>query len=173
MINKNFQQYIYIYILSIITSLSLVALFNLIVDPLYIFRLVEIEGFNAYKPKIDTSGMRTTKSIDVTKKDYDTLILGNSRAFNGLDPLAPPLSKKSAYNAGLNSSNMYEIHKVFQLALHNKNIKTIIISLDFFTFSDHKQVSGDFRTSRFATKYFLLLNFNRLISFQNLQYSNN
>ncbi|MGD1804386.1 hypothetical protein ACP6PL_02940 [Dapis sp. BLCC M126] len=62
--------------------MSLVALFNLIVDPLYIFRLVEIEGFNTYKPKIDTLGMRTTKSIDVIKKDYDTLILGTSRAFN-------------------------------------------------------------------------------------------
>ncbi|MGD1804387.1 hypothetical protein ACP6PL_02945 [Dapis sp. BLCC M126] len=39
------------------------------------------------------------------------------------------------------------------------------------TFSDHKQVSGDFRTSRFYTKYFLLLNLHRLISIQELEYS--
>ncbi|MEB3342989.1 hypothetical protein [Okeania sp.] len=112
-----------------------------------------------------------TKSIDVAKKDYNTLILGTSRAFNGLDPLADILTEKSAYNASFNSSNIYEMHKVFQLSLHNKNLKTIIISLDFFAFSDHKQVSGDFRISRFATKYFLLLNLHQLISLQNFQYS--
>ncbi|NEN88840.1 MAG: hypothetical protein F6K48_07865 [Okeania sp. SIO3H1] len=171
MTNKNFKQYIYIYILSIITNLSLVALFNLIVDPLYIFRLVEIEGFNAYKPKIDTLGMRTTKSIDVTKKDHDTLILGTSRALYGLDPLAPSLINKSTYNAGLIATNMYEIHKVFELALQNKNLKTIIISLDFLAFSNHRKLNLDFNTSRFATKYFLLLNVHRLISLQNFGYS--
>ena len=171
MTNKSFTQYIHIYTLSVVTTLSLVALFNLIVDPLYIFRLVKIERFNADKPKIDVSGMRVTKSIDVIKKDYDTLILGSSRALYGLDPLAPSLINKFTYNAGLIATNMYEIHKVFELALQNKNIKTIIISLDFLTFSNHRKLNLDFNSSRFATKYFFLLNLHRLISLQNFEYS--
>lgn len=115
--------------------------------------------------------MRTTKSIDVIKKDYDTLILGSSRALAGLDPLAPNLIHKSTYNASLTATNMYEIHKVFELALQNENLKTIIISLDFLTFSDKRMFNRDFHTSRFATKYFWLLNLHQLISLQNFEYS--
>lgn len=145
----------------------LIILSNLIIDPQAIFRLVEIEKINSQKPLINQSGLRKLKSIEIERGDYNTIILGTSRVAHGLHPLSFQLSDK-VYNAGLDGSNMYEISQVFHFSRHVQPLKSVILGLDFASFSGNNRVRGDFELSRFAGKSKYEIYFASLFSSQQL-----
>ena len=66
--------------------LLLVAGFNILVDPYGLFRLVDAPAFNATKPTSGAHGAMV-KAYQVLRVDPAGLILGNSRAEVGFDPL--------------------------------------------------------------------------------------
>ncbi|MGK7884101.1 MAG: hypothetical protein AB4057_05670 [Crocosphaera sp.] len=125
---------------------------NLIIDPHRIFRILEIDNVNRQKPLMGSGGLRKVKSIEIEKGDYDTLIIGTSRAMEGLDPLSSLWRSKKVYNAALSKSNMYEISQVFNFANEVQPIKSVILGLDFLSFSGEHRVDGNFDSSLFANK---------------------
>ena len=141
---------------------------NLIIDPHRIFRMVEIDNINGQKPVMGNGGLRKVKSIEIEKGDYDTIILGTSRAMEGLDPLSSLWPSKKVYNAALSKSNMYEIGQVFQFSYQVQPIKSVVLGLDFLSFSGQPRVDGDFNLSQFAGKSKNEIYFKSLFSSQQL-----
>lgn len=125
-------------------------LFNVIVDPEGRFSLVDIPGFNHEKTEAMESGGRAVKSRALEQGHYDTLILGSSRVENGISPRHVALETRRVYNAGLSSTNLYEIYQVFTFARNTHELKTVILGLDFLLFSGEQSVAGDFTNSQFA-----------------------
>ena len=141
---------------------------NLIIDPHRIFRMVEIDNVNEQKPRMGSGGLRKVKSIEIEKGDYDTLIIGTSRAMEGLDPLSSLWPSKKVYNAALSKSNIYEINQVFQFSNEVQPIKSVVFGLDFLSFSGKPRVDGDFNLSLFANKLKPEIYFKSLFSSQQL-----
>lgn len=165
------KSYLKTYFWLLVPSLLAVAGFNLIVDYQNIYRLVNIAGFNQEKQLIHKTGMRRTKSIDLARGNYDTLILGNSRVNRGINPDSKVFANNSVYNAGLNSANIYEIYQVFKYAQKHQNLETIVLGLDFESFFNLKQNKADFQQSGFANKNVYLSSWNSLFSWQTVKYS--
>jgi hypothetical protein len=139
-------------VLSIAGFLSIV-FFNLFVDPEGRFSLLEIQGINSEKPlrdkKISKYGLRLSKMMDIESGNYNTIILGSSRAIVGLDPLHPAFDSSSVYNTGLPGISMDEIYTIFQFSHQKLDLDKVIIGLDFESFSsnfsDRKKVEEDFQ----------------------------
>ncbi|MDJ0730781.1 MAG: hypothetical protein QNJ33_12385 [Crocosphaera sp.] len=146
----------------------LMILTNIIIDPHRIFRILEIDNINDQKPVMGSGGLRKVKSIEIEKGDYDTIILGTSRAMEGLDPLSYLWPSKNVYNAALSKSNIYEISQVFQFSHQVQPIKSVILGLDFLSFSGDNRVDGDFNLSLFADKSKPEIYFKSLFSSQQL-----
>ena len=164
---KLFQSYIKKYMMIFFGGLLLVGSFNFIVDPQKIFAVVDIKGFNHEKPFITTGGMRKLKSLEIERGNYDTILLGTSRTEVALYPLHPAFKSSLVYNAGLSGTNMFEIYKVFQFTKNNTKKSTVILGLDFLTFSNKRNVSGNFNDSRFANKNIFSIYIDGILSMKN------
>src|SRR4051812_32801080 len=57
--------------------------FNALVDPFDMYRFVDIEGFNSYKPAV-YNRVRLYKAFDLRRARAQTVILGTSRTHVGL-----------------------------------------------------------------------------------------
>lgn len=161
------QSYIKNYMMIFFVGLLLVASFNFVVDPQKIFAVVDIKGFNHEKPFIKDGGMRKLKSFEIDRGNYDTILLGTSRVIRGLSPLHPAFNSSLVYNLGFPGTNMLEIYKVFQFTKNNTKISTVILGLDFLTFSNKRTVSGDFNDSRFAHKNIFSIYIDTILSMKN------
>lgn len=119
----------------ILVSVSL----NLVVDPYGIWRLFEVEGFNAAKSeRRDQAHM--FKAVDLIRDPPDVLILGSSRVAYGLDPGHPALATIGrAYNAALPGGNIGVIRLYLEHAVSNggSGPRAVILGLDFFDFNDY------------------------------------
>ncbi|MDJ0536372.1 MAG: hypothetical protein QNJ70_28435 [Xenococcaceae cyanobacterium MO_207.B15] len=121
-------------------------------DPYGDFRLINIQGINTEKILADSGGERRSKANDITYSEYDTIILGTSRALRTLDPNHPVFKNRKAYNLSLRGSNIYEIYQVYNYARKKQALKTVVFPLDFLTFTDNRTVSGDFKSSHYSKK---------------------
>lgn len=80
--------------------LLVVGVFNFFVDPYGLFRVVDQSGFNRIKPKAGAQG-ETMKAYQVLRVQPQGLILGNSRAEVGFDPMHPGWAARPVYNLAL------------------------------------------------------------------------
>lgn len=163
------RRYTRLYLSGFVSCLLLAAAFNSVIDPQGIFRLVTLERFNKEKPLIEKEGVRKTKSIDIERGEFTTLLLGTSRTFGGLNPEHPEFAAGAAYNAGLPETNLYEIQKVFDFSLQHLPLQQIILEVDFTTFSDERTVDADFNDSRFANKVIWLSSLDSLLALYQLK----
>ncbi|MDJ0746376.1 MAG: hypothetical protein QNJ32_23845 [Xenococcaceae cyanobacterium MO_167.B27] len=150
--NLSFKTYSISYIISLGLLLASVFIFNIAIDPYGDFRLINIQGINTEKILADSGGERRSKANDITYGEYDTIILGTSRALRTLDPNHPVFKNRKAYNLSLRGSNIYEIYQVYNYARKKQALKTVVFPLDFLTFTDKRTVSGDFKSSQFYLK---------------------
>ena len=118
-----------------------VAVFNLVVDPYGLFRLVDRPGFNSIKPKAGTHGAMA-KAYQVLRVQPRGLILGNSRAEVGLDPEHPawPQNARPVFNLALPGTGTQTTLNYLQHALANsKNagvpkLELVVWGIDFMDF---------------------------------------
>ncbi len=133
-----------------LTLVCLPPLLTGVVDPSGVFQWIDVAGFNREKTKLMSAGAREAKSLALLRGEFDTLLLGSSRSFIGLDPESPVLGDRSAYDASLGAVNMCELYYVFDYALRHQRLRTLIFSVDFLSFSGMATVGGDFRQSGFG-----------------------
>ncbi|NEP78082.1 MAG: hypothetical protein F6K17_04825 [Okeania sp. SIO3C4] len=138
------NSYLKKYFILTASTLLLLSGFILLVDPHYIFPVVNVKGFNQKKPFIYLGGMRETKSIDLESGVFDTILLGTSRTNQGIKLDHSVFNDKSAYHTALDGANFYEIYKVFEFANKHNHLKTAIIALDFFCFENGKKATEQF-----------------------------
>lgn len=145
--NRNTKETAYIKVLAATVFLfyCLVVSINLKIDP----RGMLVSGeFN--KEIYFSAQPRVEKSIRILNNNYDTIILGSSRAEVGIDPKSEILIGKSTYNLGLSATNMYEICSVFDfLVRQEKEPDTYIIGLDFLMFTTNREYHPDYNNSAF------------------------
>ncbi|MEE8575032.1 MAG: hypothetical protein V3T30_06425 [Thermodesulfobacteriota bacterium] len=149
---KQYRSFTVAYFVLFIGFIVAVAVFNVVADPAGIYNYVDIEGFNTEKTAIMDGGGRRDKAQAIKSGNFDTIILGTSRAELGLNPLGPAFKGSRAYNGSLPGSHFFEIEKVFSFAADQSELKRAVLSLDFFTFYEESTGKGDFAQSGFAGK---------------------
>ena len=131
------------------TPMAAVGLFNVALDPYGVFNSPKIAGINQSKPRKGNSD-RLFKAADIIRLKPATLLVGSSRVRQGLDPTYAALKdKQPAYNLGLNGANPYEQLRYLEHAIaNNKNLKTVIIGIDFFMFNGYNENQPGFTEDR-------------------------
>lgn len=113
-----------------------VILFNWLVDPLDIYRVIRIEGVNAYKTTYK-SYARVAKPLQIERNRYQRLALGSSRTEIGIPVYGTAWDRmgEPGFNAGLNGANVDTLYAVFHHALQVTDLRDIVIGLDFGMFN--------------------------------------
>ena len=123
-------------------TVLLVALFNILIDPYGLFRIVSIPNINAEKPAV-TLELRMAKAHFVHYLKPHTIIFGTSRAEMALDPEHHILTAQgnSAYNMAMAGSGLYEVFRTLQHAFYasDKKLKQAVIGLDFLMFNANRE----------------------------------
>lgn len=122
-------------------SLVAVAVFNLLVDPYGLFRIVDKPGFNKLKPKAGAHGPMV-KAYNVIRVQPRGLIVGNSRAEVGFDPehVDWPAKAKPVFNlalpgTGTSTTVQYLKHVLVNADNSAVSKPTVIVwGLDFMDF---------------------------------------
>lgn len=133
----------------LLLGLALVGTVNLVVDPRFVFGLVDRPGFNHYKDDLNEAARRF-KSARLATRRYDAIILGTSRGELSLDPEHPAFDGRPTFNACLPGTNMHEIHRVFHYAAERQDLQLVVLSLDFLAFTTRRDATGDYEQSGFA-----------------------
>ncbi len=132
-------------------GLFLTAAVNVIIDPAYIFKIMDKEGINHSKTEIMRGGGRRDKAMALKLGVFDTVILGSSRAEVGIDPESPVFGASKVYNAALPFTDIFELYNVFKFVKKKPEVKRIIIGLDYPLFTASlSDGRADFNLSLFA-----------------------
>ncbi|MDG4476296.1 hypothetical protein [Thiovibrio frasassiensis] len=125
--------------------------FNLVVDPFDIFRVISISGVNTNKI-MASKNMRMHKAYAVVRKKPRSIILGNSTAEAALAPEHAGFTNGPVYNLAIPGATMYEILRNFEHAQATRRLHTVLLSLDFSSFEIYPvQQQGDFNEERLTT----------------------
>ena len=97
------------------------------------YRLVDLEGFNAYKPAVDHR-VRLVKAYDVRRLRPQGIILGTSRSHLGLrpshegwDPAAKPV-----YNLAFDGATTKEMYQYLLHAHAMRPLRQVVLGLDTY-----------------------------------------
>jgi hypothetical protein len=102
--------------------------------------------YTAIKPS-QREFARIFKPIDALRRPYDGIILGASPELVGLDPNDPALIDAGyhLYNLALVGERPYEMAELAQLAFKSRDIKLVVIGLEFQFYNVSPSASGDLR----------------------------
>jgi hypothetical protein len=110
-----------------------IASMNFVVDPFGMYRLVDLAGFNAYKPAVDHR-VRLVKAYDVRRLRPQGIILGTSRSHLGLrpshdgwDPAARPV-----YNLAFDGATTKEMYRYLLHAHAMRALRQVVLGLDTY-----------------------------------------
>lgn len=177
MVKKNsslqeYQLYLKLYFFMLLFSLSLVSIFNIIIDPYQYFLTQKIVGLNATKPEYEKHIM-LSKAAEAKQIKAKTILLGSSRIMSGLDSShAVFKDSKTVYNLGLPGTNMYQSLQYFKHALHfQKDIEQVIIGIDFFMFNEYLENLDSYDETRLKKKLVIRDLINTSLSLNALQAS--
>jgi hypothetical protein len=115
----------------------LISLLNLIVDPFWYYRIIEIPGFNQVKSKFQFYE-REYKPLILDKENPQAIILGSSYSEIGLDPMHPALTKNGfkTYNFGMINAEWNVIYCNFHFAIQRNPIRKIILGINVVDLSE-------------------------------------
>ncbi|HQR21896.1 MAG TPA: hypothetical protein PLE54_13170 [Burkholderiaceae bacterium] len=108
-----------------------VGLFNLVVDPYWYFRAVEIVGFNQIKQHA-SGNERLVKPALVNRLRPEAIILGNSVAEIGLPPTHRGFTNNgtlSSYNLALPGASWNEIYCLAMFTMRQTGVKRLVIGI--------------------------------------------
>lgn len=127
------------YIITILIGLFLFnILFNIAIDPFYIFKTPIIKGFNEIKPDLKKQE-RLTKILEykINKNKFNTLFFGSSRVDYGIDSCyCNKYTGNNTFNFAIKGTGITETaNYIKSVVKKNKNLKNIFVGVDFFAFS--------------------------------------
>lgn len=118
-----------------------VTAFNVVVDPLHLLPADGIPGVNSVKPALHNHD-RVYKTVAITWRRPQAVILGSSRTNQALDPGHPAFGGVPAFNLSVDGTNIHEMRALFEHALATGNVKTAVVELDMRFFDDWNIGSG-------------------------------
>ena len=146
MMRRPFRKFVKDFMLVAGVSLTILAAFNIMVDPYRTFDILNVPRLDACK---SSRGGRIAKAEQLLHGTWDTVILGNSRVDAGIDPANPAWGSRRVFNCGLTGLNFIEEAKVVEFLETVTKPKTIVLCIDFFHFQDGGGISEEFPFSRF------------------------
>lgn len=158
--NRSYKRYVSFLTLFILAPGFLLALFNVIIDPYYVFGSPDISGINKVRPYYELH-LTVTKPYQLRRLKPQAVILGSSRAEVGLDPNHSGWGDLVAFNFAKPASTSYETMLAFLHAQESGGpLRQAVAGLDFFSFNiffkmdsvtDERRFSGNFEAglSRF------------------------
>ncbi len=132
-----------------LSTLTLVLLVNLIVDPYDLYQIARLKGVNVLKPAFRKHS-RMSKAAAVVRHKPSAIVLGSSRAEYGLDPAHPGWSVRPVYNLAISGANIYETRRYLEHAHAVSTLKQLVLGLDFFMFNGAKPNIANFSAKRLA-----------------------
>jgi hypothetical protein len=127
------KKYITILLAALMALIAAVVSFNVIVDPYGMFRMVEMEGFNAQKPAI-YNRIRLSKAYDIRRIKPRTIILGTSRTHLGLRPSHPAWGSEArpVYNLAFDGATTKEMYYYLRHAQAVHPLQQVVLGLDVY-----------------------------------------
>lgn len=128
-------------VLLTISAIILIAGFNYIVDPYFIYTSLDKSNFS---PEV-ISHSRLTKAWRVLDIQPEAVSFGSSRTETGISPAHPKWhpNLRPKYNLAFSGANIEEIATYFEHAVVGTPIKEAIIGIDFFMFDANKPANID------------------------------
>jgi hypothetical protein len=128
----------------------LVVGFNWLKNPYGIYNSPKIIGINSNKPEFGKYPLMA-KAYAIRKIKPEAVVLGSSRADTGIDPTHPGWGYRPVYNLALRGGHMYQIFRYFQSANAIKQLKQVILSVDFFSFNAEFEEKIGFSEGRLSS----------------------
>lgn len=118
-------------------ALITVGLFNALIDPLAMFRFVDLPSLNRYKPAIYPQA-RIAKAYEVRRIAPKGLILGSSRTHVGLRPSHEGWHSEATpcYNLGFDGATTKEMYLYLRHAQSVAPLKQVVLGLDTWQLTD-------------------------------------
>ena len=154
---SNFHFYNLLLLIFVSLPVTGVGVINWLIDPQDVFNTPNYLGINNVKPDKDKND-RLFKAIDITRIRPKIIIVGSSRAKQGINPEYTVFDQSAGvYNLALNGPNFYEVRKYIEHAIYNQpDIKEIVLGIDFFMFNAHIDNQPTFSESRLEKKHLTL-----------------
>lgn len=128
------QHYLRNLILSGTATFVSLLVFIILADPYGIYGTPVWRGLTADKYHMNKFE-RVIKSVMVSHRRPVVIILGSSRAAVGLRPAFFKGEAGNVYNFAFNAASLDEIESAYHHASRASNIRTVIIGLDYFSFT--------------------------------------
>lgn len=132
--SESFRSYSVKMLSAAASILLLVGVFNWLVNPLLRFTSPSIEGFNTYKTQF-FQNLHTIVPYWARSATPDTLILGSSRAGNGLDPAHPGFRNANVFNYAIPGVRIETIGTIYAEMSKSTELESVLLTLDFFSFN--------------------------------------
>lgn len=134
------KRFVLSFIVALAILLSLVATFNIFIDPFNVWHKTNVVGLNNYKYGQEKFN-RVNKTFELFSRDYDVVFFGDSRVLEGMPAYWPDSNK--VYNAALSGGSILESEKLIYYYLKKHKPKQIVVGL-----SDASEPKPDFSESR-------------------------
>lgn len=123
-----------------VLALACIALLNYTIDP---YRIFASEPSATYKNYAALHpNLRLHKAYQVNLQKPDTIILGTSKAIQGIPLDHSYFDGKSVYNLAAPLASMREIYHLLMHAQANKPLKDVVLVLDFLSFNVLARADG-------------------------------
>jgi len=131
-------------------SFIIVVCFTFVVDP-HNVSPISNHSIIKYRQFSESIGLeRISKPYMFNKLKYEGVILGSSRSDQGLNPNS--IKIKKFYNLSLPSITYQELGTLYQLAITNDSLSSIIFNIDFFPFTIRDKIKTEpINSVRFST----------------------
>ncbi|WP_210489348.1 hypothetical protein [Microvirga antarctica] len=129
--------FIRVFLVAIVAGVASASALSLLSDPYWAFRSDPpwLRGSYATNRLLDTDGRLAKPLQFILRPPPETVLLGSSVMYRGLDPSTLPISRTPAYNFGLSALMAYELPTLARLIVSRPSPRTIVIGLDYFSFT--------------------------------------
>jgi len=136
---KKERKYLLLLLAAFVSALLILGLFNAIIDPHRFFNLVTIKGVNEYKTYV--TKMRLRKPVHIYQRKPTILIMGSSRAGEGLHCEDLTAKLDDCYNSALRGITTYEQFRLLEHVITvataaDKPLEQVVLKLSYATFSE-------------------------------------
>lgn len=118
---------------TILFFISIALSFNYIINPYGVFEIKNIDGINAVKNYSISSEM--SKFHYALRQDPKTIMLGSSRVEHINPKYLEKYVQNKVYNLGVKGSGITSQYYLLKYFVEEKQVKTVILGLDFYAFS--------------------------------------
>lgn len=125
-------------------GLAVIMAINIAMDPFGIYRKWHL-------PHLRTEPVTWSRvsAAERIAADCQVVLLGSSRVVHGFGPHLPKWGNRTACNGAVAGTGIQEQRAIFDFVLKQRDVRTVMLYLDFHLFHSDRSTKGDFDQSRF------------------------